>query len=305
MSNTIKKHNKKLSIQKNLWFGVFVLSVFFIFLGRGYQYIFWDAPYRVILWSENLMEPIINIFYNSWDDYAKDIRLTNIIQYFIKVQGIIFVFLAVFLLWKINLFNKFCFRLLYLYACLHIFLLSILNSLEHYGKIFSFLEHATQLSIPILFYILLQKKESTEEKELLVLKWAKPAIAVTFLSHGIYALGFHPVPGRFVDMTILILDCTETTARLFLQIAGMLDVVVAVGVFLPKINKYIFLYAFFWGIATALARIWGYIEWDNLTHSIHTRLFLVLYRLPHGLLPLICYLIVSKNSSNSTKVVLN
>ena len=60
----------------------------------------------------------------------------------------------------------------------------------------------------------------------------KVAIAVTFISHGLYALNYYPRPGHFTEMVMDILGVKEATAILFLNVAGILDFVIAVGIFI-------------------------------------------------------------------------
>ena len=60
-------------------------------------------------------------------------------------------------------------------------------------------------------------------------------IAAVFIAHGLYAVGYYPIPGYFLGMVIDILGLTEQGARNFLLIAGILDFIGAFLIFLPKI----------------------------------------------------------------------
>ena len=82
-------------------------------------------------------------------------------------------------------------------------------------------------------------------------------IGITFLSHGLYAFGFYPVPGNFIDMTISIFGISETEARTFLWIAGIIDVLILPLLFVNKMLKIVVIYSVFWGFLTALARVFA------------------------------------------------
>ena len=72
---------------------------------------------------------------------------------------------------------------------------------------------------------------------------------------------------------------------------GYLDFVVSVLIFFPPpIAKPALLYAIFWGLVTAVARIWSNLDMDFLIASLHQNLFECLYRFPHFLIPLAAWL---------------
>ena len=132
--------------------------------------------------------------------------------------------------------------------------------------------------------------------------YLKIAIAFTFTAHGLYAVGYYPQPGVFVDMLINILHVSEATAKDFLIVAGVLDFAIAIGIFIPRIAKYFLLYAALWGGLTALARVWANFYWAFALSSLHQNLYETLYRLPHMLIPLalvfMTYPILKKQSRN-------
>ena len=61
---------------------------------------------------------------------------------------------------------------------------------------------------------MLNGNKKTGEAETVL--YLKIAIALTFSAHGLYAIGYYPQPGVFVDMLINILHFSETTAKDFL-----------------------------------------------------------------------------------------
>ena len=271
------------------------ICVFFIFIGRGYQFIFWDAPLRSILWYQDLMEPLVLVFFQSWNEYATSIKVDKLIQLFIQINGYFFLGIALFSLFKSFLLKKW-FRVLLYYGFISMILLSFLNMIDKFYVIFQFFENSIQFITPWLLWSVFSNKGKARDSHYM-LRTIKIITAFTFFSHGMYALGVYPVPGYFIDMTIMILHCSESTARSFLFIAGILDIIVAIGVFIPKINKWIFIYAFLWGIATAIARIWANFTIQLPYFSLHQYLHMVIYRIPHGLIPLLGYLLIRRLTS--------
>ena len=106
------------------------LSTAAVFFGRAYQHLFWDAPFRTLLWDEQIMSGIVQFFSSlSWEEYINSLVVDDginqvingfglfyvgcgfitlgmkwmprIIQRLILVGGIGLIFLAI-LLWKEN-----------------------------------------------------------------------------------------------------------------------------------------------------------------------------------------------------------
>ena len=122
------------------------------------------------------------------------------------------------------------------------------------------------------------------------------AIALTFFGHGLYAMGYHPLPDNFIDMTTSCIGINESQARTFLQVAGYLDFVVAIGIFIPKVDRHLLIYAAIWGGLTALARVVANFdpafpgEW--LAAWVHE----TAYRLPHAAGPLVLWMLIGRRS---------
>ena len=71
------------------------LCAFFVFIGRAYQFYFFGAPFRAILWDESLLSPIIEgIFNYSWFDYATNLTVNQWIENLTKLASILFLFAA-------------------------------------------------------------------------------------------------------------------------------------------------------------------------------------------------------------------
>ncbi|WP_299624764.1 hypothetical protein [uncultured Tenacibaculum sp.] len=259
------------------------LSVFFIFIGRAWQHLFWDAPYRTFFWDESLLKPIVeNWFGVSWTTYATSPNTDVFVQSLIISKGILYCIAAVSSL-LITKKNKKVFKIPIYLGGLSLIILTLLLTKEKFYHFAQFFEHSIQFGLP--FVLLYTLKDSFNLDRLIFT--LKVLIAITFFSHGLYAFGAYPVPGKFVDMVINIMGVSESFAITFLYVAGILDFVLAVLIFIPKVDTYALIYAVAWGLLTALARIVANFYIDFPIQSIHQNLYQVIYRLPHGLVPLL------------------
>ena len=257
-------------------------ATFFIFFGRAYQHLFWDAPYRSFFWSESILQPVIEGFFSvSWQDYVTSPITDSIIQSIIKGNGILYAIAAGCALF-INKINSKWVKYPLFIGATSLVILAILLTKEKFYHTAQFFEHSLQFGVPFVF-TLLQIKPIQSDKIILCLKILT---ALTFASHGLYALGFYPVPGHFIDMLINILGLSEETSITVLYVAGVLDLIIAVLLFIPKISIYAAGYAFVWGLLTALARVVANYSIDFPIQSLHQSLYETLYRLCHALIPL-------------------
>ncbi|MEO0731962.1 MAG: hypothetical protein AAFZ52_03935 [Bacteroidota bacterium] len=126
-------------------------------------------------------------------------------------------------------------------------------------------------------------------------------IALTFVGHGLYALGFHPVPAHFILMTQAGLGVGEETARNLLFVVGWLDILAALLLVIPspKTQKLALYWIIPWAILTTLARLWSYgglVPWETLLTQWLPE---VIRRLPHVLVPLALWQMLQRPSAPS------
>ena len=88
-------------------------------------------------------------------------------------------------------------------------------------------------------------------------------------------------------MTLNILPIDEAQAHIFLRIAGILDFVVAILLFIPKTVKPALWYSVIWGSLTALARVVANFSIEFPMDTFGFWLWETIFRLPHGLIPLV------------------
>jgi hypothetical protein len=246
-----------------------------LFLGWGLIHVFWDAPYREFLWSEALFRPILEIFGGNWQSYLLNIENDNRIQLGIKLVGMLFIFLSIF---SLSNFREKSGRLLFAGS----FILAILFLMQYREggmKFVILLEQTAQFCAPIFLYLFCFRNS----KSLLIL--VKFALAITFLSHGLFAIGVFSVPGPFIDMIINIFGVSETTARSLLFYMGVGDVLFALMIFVPELERPVLIYGSVWGLATALARPVSFVGSGGGEESVFFWIAQTLLRAPHFGLP--------------------
>ena len=269
------------------WQNLLRLCVFLILLGRAYQFFFFGAPFRAILWDESLLSPIVEGVFNiSWYEYSTNLKVNSWIETFTHFCGLLFLCSGLTVLFWKKLkslrFKRFMLKL----GILLLFVLTFLIFKSKNFRVLEIFEMLIQLSLPIA---LLKLNDNNKEKVTLFLK---VAIALTFTAHGLYAMGIPFRPGHFIDMTIGITGITEPSAVLFLTIAGILDIAASLLLFNKYTSKYALGYIFIWGLLTALARVIYGFSASFILNSLHESLYSTVYRLPHGLIALVVFLLL-------------
>jgi hypothetical protein len=98
-------------------------------------------------------------------------------------------------------------------------------------------------------------------------------------------MGAFTTPVTYISMTINGLSVSETFAKQFLFLIGILDIVFSICIFIPKLFKMSILYMIIWGFITTIARLycnWYSSMWElSLQQNFHE----MLVRFPHFLLP--------------------
>ena len=266
------------------------LATFALFAGRAWQHLFWDAPFRTLLWDQDFLENLVLFLRGgTWQEYVTSAATDHFIEYTIIVFGVFYALMALLTLFLRGK-HLAKFTWLYFMASVALVFLAFLYSKEKFFHIGQFFEYAIQFSLPLLFCYSLTRRIQPSK----LLLYLKITIAFTFSAHGLYAIGYYPQPGVFVDMLINSLHFSESTAHSFLMVAGVLDFVIAVAIFLPRVAEYFLFYAAIWVGLTALARTWANFYLDFPLDSLHQNLYETVYRLPHMLVPLAALFIVLK-----------
>lgn len=257
-----------------------------VFAGRAWQHLFWEAPYRELIWDQALMQGLIeSLTHLTWEEFATSIAVDEAIQRATLALGIFYAVcaLTVIFIRKLPAFFKW---IVWAGAFLLVFL-ALIYTKDHFFHVGQFFEYALQFGTPVFFLFALKKGAITER----LVIWMKVAIVLTFTCHGLYAIGYYPQPAGFLEMTMRCLAFSQEDAVTFLNIAGAMDYVVAVGIFLPrKRARWFLFYAACWGLATSLARVVGNFYLDFPWLSLHQWLFETVYRLPHFFIPFLLFL---------------
>ena len=260
-------------ISSKHWFILLRLAVFFVFVGRAYQFIFFDAPFKAVL----TLPFIENFIDKTW---LENVKVDHAIHLFTTSCGFLFLLAAITALaWQTIRLDRLKRSIIYIGTAIMI-LLTVATAKEKDYAVLQIFELCIQLSAPVALLLVKQATQADLSKIKLTLK---VAISATFMAHGLFALGIIYYPDNFVDMTTGILSLTESQAKVFLTTAGILDVITATFLYFPKTLKIALRYALIWGLITALARVVYGFNADIMATSIHDSLYGTIYRLPHGL----------------------
>jgi hypothetical protein len=250
------------------------LSVCCLFFGRAYQHLFADAPYRVLVWDENLLQRVTNTFGIEWNTYT---FYANIFVLWLqKAVGIFFLLSGVILIFAEKMPRLT--RIVCQIAAGWLFLLAFLYQKDHFYQIGQLLEYALQITAPLIFIQMMENRVSNTFVNII--------IALTFSCHGLYAIGYYAVPVTFVEMTLNILNCTESNAKIFLKMMGFLDFIASLFLFFPKTRTIGILYCILWGFLTAIARPCAYMQVDLGIIKCFYWLSEAMIRVPHFGIPL-------------------
>ena len=282
------KENRNFYKRESLLLRFFAMTIFW---GRAWQHLFWDIPFRTFFWDESLLTPILNFFGSTWDAYISDMRIAFWQESIVQLIGVFYFALGI-LVYFATRERKWIKYLLWLGSFL-LFCLSLLYWKEQFYRIGQLIEYTIQWFTPILLIVAVYHLPNNFNFRLIL----KTAIALTFIGHGLYAFGAYPIPGSFMEMTVDGFRLNDDEARYLLKIAGVLDFAAAFSLFLPYVHKPALLYCIVWGFATAFARIVVNFDYQFPIETTHQWLHETIYRLPHGGVPLLLFVLLSGSKS--------
>jgi hypothetical protein len=271
----------RLSLSKFNALNFISIVLFLLLAGRFYQFAFLEPPFRAFMLNTNFMAPFIEgVLGIEWFDWVTNPKYERRVNLMLDVFAWILGFMTLsVMLFKVKFFSK-----IVPYLMIPAALILLITSFGYYWdkstQIGQFWEYSLQFGLPIIFLLLLKNKDKSASF------LAKAFCSLTFAAHGLYAIGFYPIPGEFVHMSSRLLSITDEPAKQFLFVAGVLDFVFAIGLWIPKIQKPVLLYGALWGFATALARLIGFYYSNVALISLHQGVFEFLVRIPHGAIPL-------------------
>ena len=280
--------------QVERWLMIVVrLGALFCLGGWTWGHLYWEGPYGVLVWHDASYE-LASKFGVQWDAFVGSGADDGLVQTWISRIGWLYLICAVLTLTAGK--RSWLQMLGLLGGSLLLVVLSYAKFLTSQRQLPMFVEHGGQMLMPALLVAAL----ALGVRHRVTVCIALVAFVMTFAGHGSYALGLWPTPATFYAMTSVILNVEFETARMLLRIAGVLDFVVCVGLFLPAIRRYCALYAVVWGLLTALARpvagmSWGLNYWgaDQFVHE-------AVLRAPHFVIPLYLFILWSKPQGASS-----
>ena len=288
-----------------------MISLSIALIGKGLTQLRNGSPYSALWWDETLMSPLLSTFGYSWVEYADSPMIEHILS--IVERG---------LCWTLITFGMCIVPLLIvsdqqmtdgsstdhpvrvqlIKKSVLWFLLLLLSfqvmcqSLDQRMQIAVICEGAVFVSLPLLCH----SWDLTHRINMGVI-----ALIGTFLGHGWFALNLGARPADFVTMSTSILSLSEANAHVMLVLFGLIDVAVSMliipvlfGQCTMSIRRSL-IYMSIWGALTAAARLVGhhhlYYDWATLLLAWGPE---VLWRLPHGLIPLWIYYMLIDDLSN-------
>ena len=271
-----------------------------VFLARAWQHLYWDAPYRALFWDEAWMKSLVESTMDiTWREYVTSPQTDAFIQHLILASGWLYIAcaLAAFFINRLGRVG----RVLLWLGAINLLFLAALYCKEKFFFIGQFFEYTLQWGAPAMLAILAKDPDKPWSSRFVL--FVKIAIALTFTCHGLYAVGFYPRPGNFLEMVMNILPVNETGAIHFLNTAGALDFLLSLVLFLPgRWPLAALAYASFWGLSTSIARVWAYFHWAFWDSVLKQWLHEAVMRFPHFLVPLALLVYLLMKIDNLRKV---
>lgn len=285
-----------------------LISAIAVLIGRGLQGILHDFPIRALVWDESTFSGIATVLGYEWSAWVTNPQITYGIELTVKLLGLLFLIGGLLLCFpkirrsSLSIFN------LCLLSSLLLFLI-LFATKENFWRFGYFIEHALQLGAPLLLLAVLLGKTTIS-----LLPVMRVLTALTFIGHGLFAVGYYPVPFHFMLMTMEGLGeiylnftgavLTEKGAIFFLQFVGWLDFLAAAMLLFPwqkigfstRLNRILLSIALGWIIPwatlTTAARWWSNSGFTSLGNLLLYWGPEVLIRLPHILIPLLIWQLI-------------
>jgi hypothetical protein len=287
-----------LCLQSDSTLNLLRISATLSLLGWAILHLFWDVSYRTFFWNQEWLGPIIeNGLGMSWKNYVTDSNFEQLINGFQKWIGLVLLVASAVCFKQEKRLRK-AWPLLG-FGSLTVAWTGFLSFVDTGFQIFQFAEFALQISAPLFLLALLFDKISRDR----LLVWMKATIALTFVSHGLFAMNVLPVPGHFIDMCINVLGVNESQARQMLFSAGLMDIFMSCALFIPSLQRPALLYLATWGILTSLARPVANIEQVGDLNSTAYWAAQFLCRAPHFLIPLAALTWISHSRQSEASAI--
>tara|TARA_R110002096_G_scaffold4493_17_gene20932 strand:+ start:4251 stop:5117 length:867 start_codon:yes stop_codon:yes gene_type:complete len=270
------------------------LGTFLCFAGWTWVHFYWQGPYGVLLWQEATFS-LAERWGVSWEEFVGTGANDGLVQQWSGRIGWLYLFSCI-LSFTVRRTSRWQMAGLLGGAGL-LAILAYAKFVSAQRQLPMLVEHGGQVLMPVLLVVGLVFGVRHRVTILL----AVIALILTFAGHGAYALGWPwPTPANFSGMTRVILGVDAGTAKTLLVVAGILDLVVCVGILVPAMRRPCAFYAATWGLLTALARPVAGMSLDLNYWGSDQYLHEAVLRAPHYLIPLYLFLVWRKSEPEGT-----
>lgn len=285
--------NETMNDRVLIW--VIRLGAFLCFAGWTWGHLYWEGPYGILLWQDSIYQ-LASKFGISWDEFVGSGADDGLVQKWLARIG--WLYLACTFL-TITVGRRSWIQMVALLGGGGLLvILSYAKYVAAQRQPPMFVEHGGQMLMPVLLVFAL----ALGVRHRVTVATAIVALVMTFAGHGSYALGIWPTPAAFYAMTCVILHVEYETARSLLYVAGVLDFLVCIGIFIPPLRRSCALYATLWGVLTAIARPVAGMSWSLNYWGADQFLHEAVLRAPHVLIPLYLFLVWRKSRQEESGV---
>lgn len=225
------------------WLTILKVCVSLTVFARGWLTWKWDSPIRGLIWNEGWWGEMVD-----WEQFAlgSDPAITKGLE----MVGICLMLSAA-VPWIASV-DRFKWTASLLVPMAGVLLLDAFGGFINSGNQLGMaIEHTLQWGCPLL--LLMAPREGGSSRSWIVA--AAGATILTFVGHGLYAVGFHAVPLKYQTMTTSLTGLSGSGVFAFLTTFGVLDFVAAAALLFAPLRRYSLYYLIGWGALTALARI--------------------------------------------------
>lgn len=263
------------------------LGTFLCFAGWTWGHLYWEGPYGILLWDESTYE-LAESFGVSWDSFVGTGADDGLIQKWIGRIGWLYLVCCILTL---TVRERSWFQMAGLVGGSGLLtFLSYAKYVSSQRQLAMFIEHGGQMLMPVILVLAIAC--GVHHRATVIT--AVVAFIMTFAGHGSFALDFWPTPATFYAMTSVILGTEYEISKALIRVAGVLDFVVCIGLFIPILRRPCVLYAAVWGLLTAIARPAAGMSWDLYYWGADQFIHEAVLRAPHYLIPLYLFVLWRK-----------
>ncbi len=248
-------------------------------LATGAKALLHDLPLRALLWDAAWWTWFANAAGYSWTEWVTDPAVDQSINGLNLGLGLLLLAVAALLAFG----RSRAVGVAVVLATILLLLQHFLIAKEAFWQLGQVLELGLQTGAPLIWYAYIKGPRGEA-----YWRWVRWVVATTFVGHGLYAVGFHPVPANFVLMTQAGFGVGEALARQLLISVGILDFLAAFFLVLPfrRAQWLALCWLLPWALLTTVARLWSYGGLVGMGTLLRQWLPEVVLRLPHLLVPL-------------------